>query len=147
MLTTTEQLRLIDRVYEGAFTDCGWADALGDLAVAFRSDAANTASFGLPHGSLRAISFVGIEPRYQRNYSNLAALPDMRRTWQSLAAHIPAGVITDENIVPTDTGLLQSRFLSEWLRPQRMDHHIIAICAPTRSEIGGYFFGRPKRAS
>jgi DNA-binding CsgD family transcriptional regulator len=143
MLTTTEQLRLIDRTYEGALTDCGWGGALRDLAVAFRSDASNTTSFGLPHGSLRAVSFAGIEPSYQRSYSSLVALADMRRTWQSVAAHITAGVITNEDI---DTELLQTRFFNEWLRPQGVDHHIIAICTPTRSEIGGYFFGRPKRA-
>jgi DNA-binding CsgD family transcriptional regulator len=146
MLTNSEQLRLVDRIYEGAFTDGGWAGALRDLAVTFRSEAANTASFGLPTGSLRAISFVGIEPHYQSSYSRLAGLPDMRRSWQCLGAYISSRVVTDENIVPAGSGLLQSRFVNEWLRPQGMDHHLIAICSPTRSEIGGYFFGRPKRA-
>jgi DNA-binding CsgD family transcriptional regulator len=146
MLTNSEQLRLVDRIYEGAFTGGGWAGALRDLAVAFRSEAANTASFGPPTGSLRAISFVGIEPYYQESYSRLAGLPDMRRSWQCLGAHIPSRVVTDENIVPAGSGLLQSRFVNEWLRPQGMDHYLIAICTPTRSEIGGYFFGRPKRA-
>jgi DNA-binding CsgD family transcriptional regulator len=146
MLTNSEQLRLVDRIYQGAFTGGGWAGALRDLAVAFRSEAANTASFGLPTGSLRAISFVGIEPYYQVSYSRLAGLPDMRRSWQCLGACIHSRVVTDENIVPAGSGLLQSRFVNEWLRPQGMDHHLIAICTPARSEIGGYFFGRPKRA-
>jgi DNA-binding CsgD family transcriptional regulator len=146
MLTNSEQLRLVDRIYEGAFTDGGWAGALRDLAVAFRSEGANIATFDLLTGSLRPISFVGIEPHYQSSYSRLAGLPDMRRSWQCLGAYIPSRVVTDENIVPAGSGLLQSRFVDEWLRPQGMDHHLIAICTPTRSEIGGYFFGRPKRA-
>jgi DNA-binding CsgD family transcriptional regulator len=145
MLTNSEQLRLVDRIYEGAFTDGGWAGPLRDLAVALRSEAANIATFGPPTGSLRAISFVGIEPHYQSSYSRLAGLPDMRRTWECLGAYIPSRVVTDE-IVPAGSGLLQSRFVNEWLRPQGMDHHVIAICTPTCSEIGGYFFGRPKRA-
>jgi DNA-binding CsgD family transcriptional regulator len=146
MLTNSEQLRLVDRIYEGAFTDGGWAGALRDLAVAFRSEGANIATFDLLTGSLRAISFLGIEPHYQSSYSRLAGLPDMRRCWQCLGAYSPSQVVTDENIVPAGSGLLQSRFVNEWLRPQGMDHHLIAICTPTRSEIGGYFFGRPKRA-
>jgi DNA-binding CsgD family transcriptional regulator len=145
MLTKPEQLRLIDRIYEGAFTDCGWAGALGDIAVAFRSETANIATVGLSTGRLRAISFVGIEPGYQSTYNALAGLPDMQRTYQRLAALIPARVVTDEDTVP-GTGLLQSRFANEWLRPQGMHYHMIAICTPARSEIGGYFFGRPRRA-
>jgi DNA-binding CsgD family transcriptional regulator len=144
-LTNSEQLRLVDRIYEGAFTDCGWAGALGDLAVAFRSETANIATVGLPTGRLRTISFVGIEPGYQNSYNALAGLPDMQRTYQRLAALIPARVVTDEDTVP-GSGLLQSRFANEWLRPQGMHYHMIAICTPTRSEFGGYFFGRPKRA-
>jgi DNA-binding CsgD family transcriptional regulator len=146
MLTNSEQLRLIDRIYEGALTDCGWAGALHDLSVAFRSDTANIATFCLPDSSLRAISFVGIEPEYRRSYSTLAALPDMRRTWQSLAARIPSRVVTDEATARAGSELLQTRFFDEWLRPQGMDHHIIAICTPSRLEAGGYFFGRSKRA-
>jgi DNA-binding CsgD family transcriptional regulator len=146
MLTHSEQLRLIDRIYEGALTDCGWAGALRDLAVAFRSETANIATFGLPNASVRAISFVGIEPKYQRTYTTLVALPDMHRTWHSLAAHIPSRVVTDEATVRAGSELLQSRFVNEWLRPQGMDHYIIAICTPSRSEVGGYFFGRSNRA-
>jgi hypothetical protein len=97
MLTKPEQLRLIDRIYEGAFTDCGWAGALGDIAVAFRSETANIATVGLSTGRLRAISFVGIEPGYQSTYSALAGLPDMQRTYQRLAALISARVVTDED--------------------------------------------------
>jgi DNA-binding CsgD family transcriptional regulator len=145
MLTNSEQLRLVDRIYEGAFTDGGWAGALGDLAVAFRSETANIATVGLPTARLRTISFVGIEPGYQNSYNALAGLPDMQRTYQRLAALIPARVVTDEDTVP-GSGLLQSRFANEWLRPQGMHYHMIAICTPTRSEFGGYFFGRPKRA-
>jgi hypothetical protein len=104
MLTNSEQLRLVDRIYEGAFTNGGWAGALRDLAVAFRSEAANIATFGLPTGSLRAISFVGIEPHYQSSYSRLAGLPDMRRSWQCLGAYIPSRVVTDENIVRQAAG-------------------------------------------
>jgi DNA-binding CsgD family transcriptional regulator len=145
MLTNSEELRLVDRIYEGAFTECGWSGALCDLAAAFRSDTANIAIVSLPTASLQAISFFSIERGYQRSYNALAGLPDMQGTYQRLVALIPARVVTDEDTVP-GSGLLQSRFANEWLRPQGVHYHMIAICTPARSDIGGYFFGRPRRA-
>jgi len=144
-LNEFELLWLIDRIYEGAVTGLGWAGALRALAEAFRSGTGTIAIHSLPTAQLRASAFVGIEPGYQNSYGALAARPDMLGTWQRIAASIPARVVTDEDTVP-DSGLLQSLFFNDWLRPQGMRYHMIAIFTPTRSDLGGYFFTRPARA-
>src|SRR5262249_20009627 len=140
MLNEPELLWLIDRIYEGAVTSSGWVGLLRELAEAFRSETAHIATV-----CLRAISFTGIEPGYQGSYSALVGLPDMQRPSQRLATLIPARVVTDEDTVP-GSGLLQSQFANEWMRPQGMHYHMIAICTPTRSDLGGYFLTRSLRA-
>jgi len=143
-LNEFELLWLIDRIYEGAVSGLGWAGALRELAEAFRSDTGTIAIHSPPAARLRASAFVGIEPGYQGSYGALAARPDMQGTWQRIAASFPAQVITDEITVP-GSGLLQSLFANDWLRPQGMRYHMIAIFTPTRSDLGGYFFTRPAR--
>jgi DNA-binding CsgD family transcriptional regulator/PAS domain-containing protein len=144
-LRESELLRLIDRIYEGAVIDHGWVDSLRDLAHAFRSDTGNIAIHSLPAWELRASAFVGIEQDFQHSYGALVDRPDMQQAQQRLIANIAAQVVTDEVTIP-GSGFLQSSFYHDWMQPQGLHYHIIAILSPTGSDLGGYFLTRRLRA-
>jgi DNA-binding CsgD family transcriptional regulator len=70
----------------------------------------------------------------------------MAPAWRRTEAGLPARVLTLE-IVRRDSLLEETQFYAEWLRPQRYEHVLIALLAPSTDLIGGLFLARTTRSS
>jgi DNA-binding CsgD family transcriptional regulator len=61
-------------------------------------------------------------------------------------AGLPARVLTQE-IARRDALVEDTQFYAEWLRPQRFEHVLMALLAPSADLIGGLFLARTTRSS
>lgn len=148
MLTASEILDLVDRLYAAAAGSGSWSGVVAAMIAALDGERGGLILQDLAGAAHHETTLVGVAPEFQRSYRPLVTAVDMQPVWRRLTRLLPARGIVDESI-GAGPDFDRTAFSHEWLRPQRIDHYVMSLMAPmpslvaflvvTRSADGGGF--------
>jgi DNA-binding CsgD family transcriptional regulator len=146
MVAELELLRLIDLIYQGALDAECWANAIAAIGRAFGGEVSSLSLYERPSRALRYQLELDDES-FRQSYAELAAAPDMDPVWRMTEASLlPTGVLALD-VARRNSLVEETRFYAEWLRPQRVEHILMALLAPSANLVGGLFLARTTRSS